>query len=56
MCPGRLSPYPAEHLLVLHQALLPEAARDVQDVELRRILERRIGRPFTSWTEWTVLP
>jgi len=39
----RLSPYPAEHLLVLHQRFLTETARYVQHVELRRVGESCIG-------------
>src|SRR5262245_14595430 len=38
-----LSPYPAEHLLVLHQRFLTETARYVQHVELRRVGESCIG-------------
>jgi hypothetical protein len=32
---SRLMPYPAKHFLVIHHGLLPEAARHVENIELR---------------------
>lgn len=40
----RLLPYPAEHLVVLHQGLLTEAARHMQHIELWRVGQGRIRR------------